>query len=1139
MKYKIFILSFFLSISLFGQGEANNWYFGQNAGINFSTTPPTPLTDGRINTLEGCTTISDATGNLLFYTDGSTIFTRNHTIMQNGTDLRGDTSSTSSALIVPQPNTPNIYIVFTVDEPHHFNADNDTNTSDGDGVNDGLLYSVVDMSLDGGNGAVVSGQKNLPLITYNTADTQESLYRCSEKITAVKSDDCDSFWVITHFIDTYYAFSVDQTGVNTTPVTSQVGVTVPISGYRRNALGYLKASPEGDKLAVVHFGLTTVTGGDGPGKVLFYDFDNSTGIVSNEIELYDGDAPYGIEFSQSGERLYTTIGEGSGGFGDGFLMQFDLTLPDNQIAASGTRILNENGQNTSNFSAGALQLGPDGRIYRALYDFDSGTGNYLGVIENPEAIAANVTYRDQGLLVNIDGGRGSRIGLPPFIQSIFAQTIDIINSGDPNNVNLVLCDGDTYRLTHQDITTATYTWFVNDVQIPNNTFFLDITTSGNYRLEVDLNDGSCPLVGVANVTFFEVPAVQNTPVNENICDNDNNGITDLDLSLYNTEILGSQDPNQFQIRYFRSIADADANVNELLQNFTTETNPQTIAIRIENIGNINCYDTASFQVEVFDTPTAFATNPIISCDNADDGDDTNGMIIYDLTTVNNDIYGSQSTADFTLSYHTTLIDAQNNTNSIIDPTNAVLSNTMPAVYARLENNLNTACFDTFEIPVTINLLPVANNTFLSQCDEYLNTNDGITLFNLTEAIDQITGGTPDRSVLFFEDMGSADVGTSSITNTNTYQNTTANQQLFVRVIDDLTGCFRISTLDLLVSTTSANDATLTLCDDDGIEDGFREFDLTEADVQVLSGIGNPNLSVAYYETIENALSETNVISIYTNTTPGTQGQDVLYARVEDNLNQCFGINEVTLFVNPLPDIEEQENVIICPNQSVSINAGIQPGINPNDFNYLWSTGETSETISIMQEGTYEVLVTNRITNCDKMRTVTVSLSTPATIIQPIEINDASDNNTITINVSGSGDYEYAIAFNGSSIRTYQDSPTFIDVPPGFHTVYVRDKNGCGPEATQDISVVGFPKYFTPNGDGFHETWNVKGISAQVLGNSIIYIFDRSGKLLKQLVPSGNGWDGTYSGALMPSSEYWYRVELDDGRVRTGSFSLIR
>ncbi|MHA7057825.1 T9SS type B sorting domain-containing protein [Aquimarina sp. M1] len=1150
MKYTSILIVFLLGYSLFAQGEANNWYFGQNAGINFSTTPPTPLTDGRINTLEGCTTISDATGALLFYTDGRTAWNRNGQVMPNadydsGTGLLGDPSSTSSALIVPQPNVPNRYFIFAVDEPHHENAATYPNQNTGfpvsqdDGFNNGFTYSVVDMTLNGGLGDVVVSEKNIPLITYNTSDNTESSYKCSEKITAVKSDDCDSFWVITHFIDTYYAFSVDQTGVNTTPVTSQVGVTVPVSGYRRNALGYLKASPEGDKLAVVHFGLTNVTGGDGPGKVLLYDFDNSTGIVSNEIELYNGDAPYGIEFSQSGERLYTTVGLGVGGQGNGFLMQFDLSLPDNQIAASGTRIMNENGEDTSIFSAGALQLGPDGKIYRALFDFNSNTGNFLGVIENPEALVANINYSDRALSINVDGRRGSRIGLPPFIQSIFAQTIDIINSGDPNNVNLVLCEGDSYRLEYQDIPTATYIWYVDDVQITDNSFFLDITTNGNYRLEVDLNDGSCPLIGVANVTFFEVPTVQSTPFNQIICDDNNDGNTDLDLSIYDALILGTQNPTQFQVRYFRSIADANAAINDLPQNFTTESNPQTIAARIENTGNINCYDTTSFQIEVFDNPTAFPTTPIASCDNADDGDDTNGMITYDLTLANADIYNGQNMADYSITYHTTLLDAQNNTNAIVDPTNAIVSNTMTAVFARLENNLNTDCFDTVEIPVTINLLPVANDTSLSQCDEFMNTNDGITLFNLDEAIDQITGGTTDRSVLFFENMISADAGTPSISNTDAYQNTASNQQLLVRVTDDLTGCFRISSLDLLVSTTSASDAVLEACDDDGIEDGFREFDLAQADNQVLLGIVSPNLSVSYYETIENALSEINPITAYTNTIVGTQGQDVVYARVEDNLNQCYGINQVALFVNPLPDIEEQAEAFLCEGSSVVISTDLQSG-NSNNFDYLWSpNGETTESITVLQEGVYTVTVTNQITDCIKDRTITVISSSPATIIQPIEIMDASDNNTVTINVTGAGDYEYAIAFNGSNIRTYQDNSTFTNIPPGFHTVYVRDINGCGPETTQDISVVGFPKYFTPNGDGFHETWNVKGISAQVLGNSTIYIFDRSGKLLKQLIPSGTGWDGTYGGNLMPSSEYWFRVELSDGRIRTGSFSLIR
>ncbi|KAA1247857.1 T9SS type B sorting domain-containing protein [Aquimarina sp. RZ0] len=1138
MKFINIVFFIITGFSAFAQGEANNWYFGQNAGINFSTTPPTALTNGRINTLEGCTTISDATGTLLFYTDGSTIFTQNHTVMLNGMGLKGDTSSTSSALIVPQPNTPNIYIVFTVDEPHHFNADNDPTISDGDGVNDGLLYSVVDMSLDGGNGAVITGQKNIPLTTYDTANALESLYKCSEKITAVKSDDCDSFWVITHFIDTYYAFSIDQTGINPTPVTSQVGVTVPISGYRRNALGYLKASPEGDKLAVVHFGLTNITGGNGPGKVLLYDFDNSTGIVSNEIELYNGGAPYGIEFSQTGQRLYTTIGLEDDGIGNGFLMQFDLSLPDIQIAMSGTRIGNENGQDTSTFSAGALQLGPDGRIYRALFDFNTAQGDYLGVIQNPEELTPDIIYNERGILVNIDGARSSRIGLPPFIQSIFAQTIDIINNGEPATINLMLCEGESYRLEYQDIPLATYTWFIDDLQSTNTNFFLDVTTTGNYRLEVDLNDGSCPLIGVANVIFSPVPIIENTPGDQNICDDNNDGISNVDLSIYDAVFLGTQDPNQFQVRYFRSITDADTNTNVLSQNFTTENNPQTIVARIENSSNPNCYNTTSFQIETFDTPVAFPVPPIVLCDNDDDGDSTNGMILFDITTNNTAIYNGQNTSDFAITYHTSLLGAQNNTDLIIDPTNTILSDTIRTIYIRIENNLNTGCFDTTDISVTINPLPIANTTSLMQCDEYMDPTDGITLFNLNQAIDQITGGIPDQTVVFFEDQATASTGVPAITNTEAYQNVAANQQLFVRVTNDLTECFRITTLDLTVSTTSANDAILSLCDDDGTEDGFREFDLTLANPQVLMGIASPNLSVAYYETIEAALSENNPITSYINTTSGTQGQDIVYVRVENNLNQCFGINQVSLFVNPLPDIEGQTEVFLCEGESISIDAGLQSG-DINDFDYLWMpSGETTQSIIVTQNTDYTVMVTNSISNCSKNRTVTVNLSSPATI-QEIVINDASDNNTVTINVTGLGNYEYAITLNNSGIQNYQDSPTFTNVPPGFHRVYIRDKNGCEPEATEDIAVIGFPKYFTPNGDGFHETWNIKGIATEILGNSIIYIFDRKGKLLKQLTPNSNGWDGTYGGQIMPSGQYWFRVQLEDGRIRKGSFSLIR
>jgi hypothetical protein len=162
MKKKITLLlafSIIFPVLLSGQGETSNWYFGNNAGIRFNNNGTvTALDDGRLDTFEGCTTISDALGDLLFYTDGITVYDRNHNVMQNGDGLYGDPSSTQSALIVPKPLDPNIFYIFTVD----------TATSQVD-ADFGLNYSIVDMTMNNGNGAIT--QKNIKLLD-----------DCSEKI---------------------------------------------------------------------------------------------------------------------------------------------------------------------------------------------------------------------------------------------------------------------------------------------------------------------------------------------------------------------------------------------------------------------------------------------------------------------------------------------------------------------------------------------------------------------------------------------------------------------------------------------------------------------------------------------------------------------------------------------------------------------------------------------------------------------------------------------------------------------------------------------------------------------------------------------------------------------------------------------
>ena len=207
MKKILLILSLLLSLNAIGQGEAANWYFGFGAGMQFdlATGNTTALNDGQLSTNEGCSTISDQFGNLLFYSDGTTVWNRNHSVMPNGTGLFGSASATQSALVVPKPDDPNIYYIFTVD------------TAIEDGTDFGLNYSTIDMALDGGLGSVTN-DKNINLLP-----------DCSEKITAVLND-CitKSIWVVTLStqdgsigpFNTYHAFEVNNAGVTTTSVKS-------------------------------------------------------------------------------------------------------------------------------------------------------------------------------------------------------------------------------------------------------------------------------------------------------------------------------------------------------------------------------------------------------------------------------------------------------------------------------------------------------------------------------------------------------------------------------------------------------------------------------------------------------------------------------------------------------------------------------------------------------------------------------------------------------------------------------------------------------------------------------------------------------------------------------------------------------
>jgi gliding motility-associated-like protein len=443
--------------------------------------------------------------------------------------------------------------------------------------------------------------------------------------------------------------------------------------------------------------------------------------------------------------------------------------------------------------------------------------------------------------------------------------------------------------------------------------------------------------------------------------------------------------------------------------------------------------------------------------------------------------------------------------------------------------LDNGCTSYGSIQIEYSPLPIAIDSALVQCDTD-GVFDGLTTFNLTQINETLINNNPNRAVKFYTSLTSAQNSIDEIDGT-AFNNSSNPQVVYAQLIDTTSNCFDIAELTLSVSTSTANDAVLESCDLDGSLDGFYNFTLSDANTDVLYSLPS-TFTLNYYETYQDALLEVNPLAAnYTNTTAYNQ---TIFARVE-NGNDCHGINQVELVVYKLPELVIQEERIICINaipSPITLDAGIINGFTPV-LSYDWSTGETTPQIQVNNPGVYTVNVTNS-NGCSKLRTITVLPSNIATF-DSIDIIDGVDNNRVTIFVSGEGEYEYAL---DTEFTGYQESNQFSEVTPGYHTVYVRDKNDCG-TVKKNIAVIGFPKFFTPNGDGYNDTWNVYGINTPDQVNSEIYIFDRFGKLIIKLSPSSAGWDGTFNGVNTPSSDYWFYIKLNNNKIFRGHFSLRR
>lgn len=1132
LRISLSVLLCLLSLISFSQNEADNWYFGRNAGLSFATEPPTVLMDGQLNTSEGCSTISDSDGNLLLYSDGRTVWDRNHSIMPNGnyfagTGLKGDPSSSQSAIIVPNPANSNIYYIFTVDEPHHENAavypagfvgdyiDSDSGevpTGD-DGFNNGFNYSVVDLNVIGANGSigdVVSSNNHL--VTYNTDPNGEEIkYKCSEKIAAVRHGTDNAYWVVTHFVDKFYAYKVDGNGVNTAPVISQTLPAIPVEGYRKNALGYLKISHDGNKLAICYHQSATQTGtSQKNGFVYLYDFDDTTGLVSNPVEVLSEMWPYGVEFSPSVQKLYVTAVDTGN---QGNVYQFDLTQTD--IKATKTPLFTPSVQ----LAIRALQLAKNGKIYMNT-GFD-----YLSVINNPDGTAVDCDFQYASLYLGHQ--RFSAAGLPPFISSFFNTAIQFENN----------CLGDITSFSlnsNETILSATWNFGegnVSTVLSPDHTY----ASAGTYTVSVTATSAAGIATNTREITIHPLPVLNANSVNLKQCDDDNDGYSAFNLNEVISLVVN--DTTGLTFSFHETLQEAKDNANSITSetSYTNQTvSNDVVFIRVENANG--CYQTAQINLQVSTTliPSTFQ-KAFTVCDDVASGNNMDGIATFDFSSVTPEIQALYPAGQLlAITYYRNLNDALAETNAILDIsnyTNIGYPNTQD-MYVRVDSQVNNECLGLgHHITLNVETIPIVQSQIINHCDD---DQDGLYGFDTTDLESTLLNGLTNVSVSYTDENNNPLPSplpnpfiTTAQTLTATITNLTPTACSFSTtiefVVDDLPEIFTIPT----VLTSVCDDET-----DPALQDGIYPFDTAAFEAAVLGN--QTGMEVLYFDENGNPLP-----SPLPN--PFVSGTQTITVEVINPINtSCFANATLPLIVHPTPIINLLGEELICsdnPNFTKTIDAGLLDVATRNDYTYKWFfngveiSSETGYSLVVNTEGVYEAEVQNT-NGCIATRTITVTSSNKATI-EAIEVIDLSDHNSITVLVTGLGDYVYSL-----DNENFQESNTFYNLEAGIYTVYVKDLNRCG-TIDQGVSVLGIPKFFTPNGDGYNDYWNIKGTTINLNSKAVIAVFDRYGKLLQQFNPSSSGWDGTFNGASMPSSDYWYMVQLEDGRTVKGHFSLKR
>lgn len=1167
------------------KSRANIWYFGEQAGLDFNdydmedeVFPPIAITDdNQMQAPAGASAISDRNGKILFYTNGQTVWNRNHEVMLNGDDIGGDPQSAQSAIIVPFPGDETLYYIFTTTRAPEYQVN----------------YSVVDIKGDEGNGEVE--------IVPTTSEAFTSLFsRSTEKITAIASG--DKTWVLIHELgnNTFRAYPVTNGGIGI-PELSSVGSDYTSAG------GYMKFSTNGQKVA------SAIQGP--PGFVEIYSFSDSTGTLDDSVRFdFNGEQPYGVEFSPNTDALYVTTNTG--------LYQFFVndTLTAKEMQDSKELIQAGNG-------FGALQTGPNGQIYMAVNNSSS-----IKFISSPNVLQTD-TSRVQVSDFLLDG-RTSNLGLPNFIQSLMEPIqeagFEVANGclGDSTLFSATgRCDTDIFNWNFGDGNMATGEE-VNHQYATAGEYLVTLTISNPCAIPADTTI-------VDTVLISAPPAATDFPEFYGLCGNGDSLQVYEDpapgLSFqWSNGLTGNTIPVNRPGDYSVVVTnEAGCSVTE---NFTAQDarprldlGPDQILCEGDETDPLNARNTgADFDWTVLKDNNNFQTG---SNQRQEVYTDQPGEYLYIVTVTEPEGFGGCQKTDsiFVTVNATPDVEGEGFPTSDcgIDDGSIELTFNSSGDYSYTLNKdggtVATGSSPLLTNPVLIgNLAPGIYTAVITD--------------NVTGCQETLNIGVEDASLLFtIEDYVAICSGSGSITvNLN-------NNSAFplTYVLYDENGDPVLSNTNITADATDPNSFTIT--GPPAISAGTYSLEVTAQNgtgcVQTLTGIEieEVDLSVEFEDGCEQATASAtsttgnNVSFLWLNENGTTQGITGVNDQPEIGFNQS-GTYVVTASAPGYCDVTETIDILISDAPELTINvagdacsgqltlsADIADG--SGDYAYLWGGGQTTQNITVNLSGDYTVDIRDRGTGCISSDTISVEVFNPlevlltadpacenegATVIRAIPAtNDTTGliftwfgnnqliqgENSDTLVVTDNGQYRLVLSQEGNDCPAQDDItinfdsvglstlPTEVQIicisdpdpelnsvllnpdslnsfafysweldgellssektvlagRPGVYSVTMSTPAGCTVTGQVEVIEDCQPQVFIPNAfrpnssipdNQVFQVFNKEEIDPDGFQ---VFIFNRWGELIFQSPDKNFKWDGTFKGEPVPTGSYAYVI----------------